>query len=366
MRATRRGMCSGEHKSSQRATKKQTHRAALCACRLPRVSHDLEPLERWPGSTYRDTHGKNRADRHQNRAKTDRSHGFTCANHRPQIKPQSAFPGIAQNAAKFFLLVAAFCVEFALSIASPLCKTSPLRRETLAKSVRQKTQTQPQKMSIDISRIASICNETLPVYLKYERQSSAQPAHIELSEDGVVTAGANPEIGNAVTMDVWHRRTLQWSINPRLTGAQIASAIQDAYTLLERIHAGHTIEWDGSNMSGTLTDDAGDASAALARRLDKLHCEVNVWSADDWLWTAGDLLTVWPEGQTLDDAAASAEPSEPSNVVEDDIRDAIAQEAVSYVSQPRAGLTQWHLSALVADGAIKPDHAAEYAERFLD
>jgi hypothetical protein len=65
--------------------------------RLPRVSHDLVPLEPLPGSTHCHTHGKNRADRHQNSAKTDRSHGFKCANHRPQIKLQSVFPGIAQN-----------------------------------------------------------------------------------------------------------------------------------------------------------------------------------------------------------------------------------------------------------------------------
>jgi hypothetical protein len=107
------------------------------------MRNDLEPLEHLPSATDGNTHGKNRADRHQHDAKTDRSHGFKCANHRPQIKLQSAFPGIAQKKATFRLPVALFCVECALSIASPLCKTSPLRRETLAKSDRQKTPGQP-------------------------------------------------------------------------------------------------------------------------------------------------------------------------------------------------------------------------------
>lgn len=218
-------------------------------------------------------------------------------------------------------------------------------------------------MSIDITHITSIRNETLPAYLKYEGQSKPQPAYVELSEDGVVTAGANPEIGNAVTMDVWHRRTLQWSIDPGLTGAQIADAIQDALPLLERVHAGHTVEFDGSNMGGLLTEDAAEASAKLGRILEKLRSEVNVWSAADWLWTNDTLLTVWPEGTTLDDAVRDAQPYDSADVVEDDIRDAILKEAVSYTSQPRAGLTQWHLDALVGAGAIKPAHAAEYAEK---
>ena len=221
-------------------------------------------------------------------------------------------------------------------------------------------------MQIDTDHIFTIRNETLPVYLKYERQSNPQPAYVELSEDGVVTAGANPEIGNAVTMDVWHCRTLQWSIDPGLTGAQIAAAVLSALPLLERVHAGHTVEFDGSNMGGTLTDDAAEASAELGRMLEKLRSEVNVWSAADWLWTNDNLLTVWPDGTTLDDAVRDAQPHDPADVVEDDIRDAILEEAVSYASQPRAGLTQWHLDGLVEAGAIKPDHAAEYAERFLD
>lgn len=148
---------------------------------------------------------------------------------------------------------------------------------------------------------------------------------------------------------------------PGLTGAQIAAAVEAALPLFERVHAGHTVEFDGSNMGGVLTEDAADASAELEAVLEKLRSEVNVWSAADWLWNTDNLLSVWPDGTTLDDAVRDAQPHDPADVVEDDIRGAILKEAASYASQPRAGLTQWHLGELVAAGAITPGQAAEYA-----
>lgn len=86
--------------------------------------------------------------------------------------------------------------------------------ETLLPSCYPQQPNKTQTMSIDITHILGIRNEPLPVFLKYEGQTKPQPAYIEMDSAGVVIASANPEIGNAVTMDVWHQRTLQWSIDP--------------------------------------------------------------------------------------------------------------------------------------------------------
>ena len=49
--------------------------------------------------------------------------------------------------------------------------------------------------------------EFAPLYLRYSGQTNPQPAHIEIDpEEKTITAEANPEIGNAVPMNVWHGR----------------------------------------------------------------------------------------------------------------------------------------------------------------
>lgn len=48
-----------------------------------------------------------------------------------------------------------------------------------------------------------------PLYHQYPQQSQPQPAYIEITEDGDVSAGYSGEIGGAVPMAVWHHRTLR-------------------------------------------------------------------------------------------------------------------------------------------------------------
>ena len=53
-----------------------------------------------------------------------------------------------------------------------------------------------------------------------------------------------------------------------------------------RIHAGHSVEWDGSNHVGRLTQDAVDASYALERMCATTWSNVDhaeIWSCENWL-----------------------------------------------------------------------------------
>lgn len=106
---------------------------------------------------------------------------------------------------------------------------------------------------------------TLPLYKRYPGQSQPQRAHIELDEEGTVTAGINGEIGNAVPMDVWHGRTLRWSVSPYAFGPSLEDLINSprVIELFERVHAGRTVEWDGSNHVGRLDEDAEAAALEL-------------------------------------------------------------------------------------------------------
>ena len=75
--------------------------------------------------------------------------------------------------------------------------------------------------------------------------------------------------------------------------------------LLQRVHDGQKVEWDGQNRSGYLDKDAQKANA----KLDQIfECEWNpgdLWwfeSANEWL-SEHSLSEVWPVGKSLQEAA---------------------------------------------------------------
>lgn len=125
------------------------------------------------------------------------------------------------------------------------------------------------------------------LYCHYDRQINAQPAYLQLTAAGRVDAGYNPEIGDAMPADVWHGCTLRWTIPNTLTPAGVRQLVTELMPLLERVHAGHTDEWSGSNWVGQLTDDAQEANEAIdniCRDLDpEDYDHLNVWDAIDWL-----------------------------------------------------------------------------------
>lgn len=135
-----------------------------------------------------------------------------------------------------------------------------------------------------------------PLYHHYDREINAQPAYLELDEDGTVCVDYSGEIGNAITSDVWHGRTLRYPVNPALSQSGIDRLIDAAMPLLERVYAGHDVEWDGSNFVGRMTDDAAAASEKLERLCEEWGPDpfdiVNIQEALDWaMWSWNDVLT---------------------------------------------------------------------------
>ena len=234
---------------------------------------------------------------------------------------------------------------------------------------------------IDLSRIRDLRGNELPCYLRYPRKTQPQPAFVELAEDGEVRASANPEIGNAVPSYVYHGRSIRWKIDPALRGEQIADAVERLAPLLEAIHRGHTVEWDGNNMTGRLTDEASAASDELERELENLESDVEVWDVEDWLWSNQTLLDVWPEGKPLESAAKDAIPTDPGVFLErrggeafswlagkgltSEIKTAILEEALTYFRDDEGGLTPWHLDVLLEEQVVDPDIAEMYAARHI-
>lgn len=152
-------------------------------------------------------------------------------------------------------------------------------------------------MSITIST-SNLRDSLAPLFHRYPRQTTPQGAHVELDEGGAVSADWNGEIGNGVPVAVYHKRTLRWSVPPAVSGQALADYLKgEGLALLERVHAGHATQWDGSNLVGRLSEDAQEASEELDQALQEVET-TDVQRVDDWLGSLpwGD---VWPEADTL-------------------------------------------------------------------
>lgn len=104
---------------------------------------------------------------------------------------------------------------------------------------------------------------------------------------------------NGIPMDVWHGRRREYVLatGPAVIALdQIREDLKDGgklSILIDRIRAGHSVDWDGSNFRGKLNDDADEAD----RELDSM---IN----DDWRGNpyVNDGWSVWDESEYAYDA----------------------------------------------------------------
>jgi|GEM_PF-1401384 len=141
--------------------------------------------------------------------------------------------------------------------------------------------------TVNITRI----DEPDELFCHYPGQYQPQPCHLALDlEDGELTASYNPEIGSGRPASVYHRRTL-WAEIPCLTADAANALLDEVAPTAQRVLDGATIEWNGNNHVGHLTDDAEQAWDALAQRLDPAEFSdseiVSAWDADDWFGGEG-------------------------------------------------------------------------------
>lgn len=210
--------------------------------------------------------------------------------------------------------------------------------------------------------------EIAPLYSRYQGQINAQPAYVELDEDGNVSADYSGEIGNAVPMTVWHRRTLRWSVSNQVRGDELADLLEsdEVVALLERVYLGHTVEWDGNNHTGSLDDDARAASDELDTIFGEAPNSGNdgsgVWDAGEWLDGAG-LLGSW-SGKPLDEAVSEIQEQAESDSVylDGDVETVLLEWAETYVRDDKPGLDANHLRALTDADRINAEDIAEYAD----
>jgi hypothetical protein len=89
-----------------------------------------------------------------------------------------------------------------------------------------------------------------------------------------MAATPNGEIGNAVSEAVFHDRIVRiCGVSPYLSRKGIAQLMADIKDKLAAIHEGHSVEWNGNNNVGRLTDDAQAAREDLDYWLSQVDWE---------------------------------------------------------------------------------------------
>lgn len=166
------------------------------------------------------------------------------------------------------------------------------------------------------------------LYRRYDGQTSPQPCYIELDcGAGSMTADYDHEIGGGVPFSVFHGRTLRWRI-PCLRAAAANALMDRLRPLAERVVAGYSTEWDGSNNVGRITGDAQDAHDEIYR-----ICEDRMKAADE-----DELVSVWNAYSwlTADGANPIEEVAEDLGIKADSTDDDLAAAAEKAVSDARA------------------------------
>lgn len=107
---------------------------------------------------------------------------------------------------------------------------------------------------LTVDRSYRDCAEVAPLRYKYPGQILDQPAYIELDEDGTVRVDFSGEIGNSLPSTVWNGRDLRWNVPNQMSKTGIDRLIDELLPKLEELYGEHTVESDGANLVGRLTE----------------------------------------------------------------------------------------------------------------
>jgi hypothetical protein len=117
---------------------------------------------------------------------------------------------------------------------------------------------------------------------------------LEVMEGGQVSLDIGTYYGgDGIPEAEWHRRCLATHVakGPIIVDPdRLRAVLEQARPLVERVIAGHSVEWDGSNHVGRLTYDASEALDAL----DDLFARADLADEDWMLWTVADWIGSTP------------------------------------------------------------------------
>lgn len=91
---------------------------------------------------------------------------------------------------------------------------------------------------------------------------------------------------NSTSMDIWNGIDIssRLGFGNVMDGKQIKNFLEsdEAEKLLQRIFDGHEVNWNGSNLIGSLSDDASIAWDEILESMNEMTSNVEVWDVETW------------------------------------------------------------------------------------
>lgn len=132
---------------------------------------------------------------------------------------------------------------------------------------------------------------------------SYETAQLTIDDDGNVAIRTRTFYGSdGVPTDEWNRRTLVYNLASSEGGSCLLDSerLRDELAdggklaaLIDRIKAGHSVEWNGSNHVGRLDADAEEAAFEIQDA--DYAADVDVWDAYTWIMASGCASTTLAE-----------------------------------------------------------------------
>lgn len=144
-------------------------------------------------------------------------------------------------------------------------------------------------MTIEIELYKEPSDTELPLYFEHGAQESRALLYLDIEGAGEMWVGSKAPSDNSWGQREHHKIQYAYTIPNNLTELGYNQLMQDdkIVALCERIVAGGSVEWDGSNFRGELNEDAESAEYELSQYLDQVtaadYSSLEPWSADMWL-----------------------------------------------------------------------------------
>ncbi len=211
--------------------------------------------------------------------------------------------------------------------------------------------------ALDIKRFA---DNSAPAYHPNGWQGPHQ-AYISMSESGGVYIDYGPQHAPYQV----YGRTLCWEIDPCLSGKEINALIDKIRPLLEIVHDGHSIEWDGRNHHGVLSDEAKEADETIIEICRYTEPSQEVSTAEEYLFSCLGIEEVWREGVSLEELVDETKRGAVGHaIVLGDIKEAILREAKLCFEESEYPLPEHILCAMRQEKEISEEDLTRYRTEY--
>jgi len=152
--------------------------------------------------------------------------------------------------------------------------------------------------------------DTIPQFDPYRRTGQPSATVVELDpQRRLVTVDQEYDSGST-SMERWHGHVITWRVDGHPQEEDMRQWLEDHMPQFAVICDSHSVEWNGNNHVGRMTDEASEAEAAIDRELAQGWPPFDpeqgwsLWDARDWLQ---DMPAEWsPVGRSDEQLEALA------------------------------------------------------------